>query len=51
MRYTWTSIAIIIIWITAAILMTSDKLPDPEAFFGFLMVVTVFLSYIGLRSA
>ncbi|MBI2045958.1 MAG: hypothetical protein HYT28_00855 [Parcubacteria group bacterium] len=50
MRYTWTSVAIIVIWVTAAVLMTSDRLPNPEAFFGFLMAVTVFLSYIGFRS-
>lgn len=50
MRYTWTSIAIIVIWITAAVLITSGRLPDPETFFGFLMAVTVFLSYIGFRS-
>ena len=30
MRYTWTSVAILFIWISASILMVSDRLPDPE---------------------
>jgi len=51
MRHTWASIAIIVIWIASAILITSGVLPDPETFFGFLMVITVLLSYIGLRHA
>jgi len=51
MRYTWTSVAIIIIWISAAILMTRVNLPSPEIFFMYLMGVTVILAAIGFRSA
>ncbi|MBI5138684.1 MAG: hypothetical protein HZA95_02705 [Candidatus Vogelbacteria bacterium] len=51
MRYTWTSVAIIVIWISASILIVSGSLPDPEVFFLYLMAITVVLSYIGFRSA
>ena len=50
MRYTWTSVAILFIWISASILMVSDRLPDPELFFVFLMAITVILALIGFRS-
>ena len=50
MRYTWTSVAIVIIWLSASILMVHGPLPDPEVFFLYLMAVTVVLSYIGFRS-
>jgi len=50
MRYTWTSVAILFIWISASVLMVSDRLTDPEIFFVFLMAITVILAYIGFRS-
>ncbi|MEK7585305.1 MAG: hypothetical protein AAB455_02245 [Patescibacteria group bacterium] len=50
MRYTWTSVAILFIWISASILMVSKRLPDPELFFVFLMTITVILAFIGFRS-
>jgi hypothetical protein len=50
MRYTWTSVAILVIWISATFLMVSDKLPDPSIFFTYVMGITVVLAYIGLRS-
>jgi len=50
MRYTWTSVAIFFIWISASILMVSDRLTDPEIFFLFVMAITVILAYIGFRS-
>ncbi len=50
MRYTWTSVAILFIWISASILMVSDRLTDPEIFFFFVMAITVILAYIGFRS-
>lgn len=50
MRYTWTSVAILFIWICASVLMVSGRLPSPEAFFAFLMMLTVILAYIGFRS-
>ncbi|MEK7505121.1 MAG: hypothetical protein AAB589_02465 [Patescibacteria group bacterium] len=50
MRYTWTSVAILFIWLCASVLMVSTRLPSPEAFFAMLMTLTVALSYIGFRS-
>jgi hypothetical protein len=50
MRYVWTTVAILIIWISSSILMVYAPLPDPELFFLFLMAVTVVLSYIGFKS-
>lgn len=50
MRYTWTSVAILFIWISASVLMVSDRLTDPELFFVYLMAITVILAYIGFRS-
>ncbi len=51
MRYTWTSVAIIVIWISASILLIRAPLPSPETFFLYLMGVTVILAAIGFRSA
>lgn len=51
MRYTWTSVAIIVIWISASILIVRGNLPNPETFFLYLMGVTVILAAIGFRSA
>lgn len=51
MRYTWTSIAILMIWVSATILMVSDRLPNPGVFFTWVMAITIVLSYIGFRSA
>ncbi|MBI4691969.1 MAG: hypothetical protein HY773_00785 [Candidatus Terrybacteria bacterium] len=51
MRYAWVSLAILAIWISTVFLMVSNRLPNPESFFLFIMITTVALSYIGFRSA
>jgi|CryGeyStandDraft_13_1057135.scaffolds.fasta_scaffold416824_2 hypothetical protein len=50
MRYTWTSVAILVIWLSATLLMTSDRLPNPSIFFTYAMGITVILAYIGFKS-
>ncbi len=50
MRYTWTSVAILVIWISATLLMVSNRLPSPSVFFTWVMAITVILAYIGFRS-
>ena len=51
MRYAWVSLAILAIWISAVLLLVSDRIDDPEVFYLFIMLITVSLSYIGFRSA
>ena len=51
MRYTWTSVAIIVIWISGSTLIVRAPLPSPEQFFLYLMGVTVVLAGIGFKSA
>ncbi len=51
MRYAWVSLAVLAIWISSILLLVSDRITNPEAFFFFVMVTTIVLTYIGFKSA
>ncbi|HEY4510708.1 MAG TPA: hypothetical protein VJJ73_02640 [Candidatus Paceibacterota bacterium] len=50
MRYAWVSLAVLAIWISAVLLITSTRIPDPTPFFFSVIATTIVLSYIGFRS-
>jgi len=50
MRYAWVSLAIVAIWGSAIVLILSERIPNSDNFYLFIMITTVFLSYIGFRS-
>ncbi|MBU3925778.1 hypothetical protein KJ763_01250 [Patescibacteria group bacterium] len=51
MRYTWVTISILVIWITASLLVMYSRVPNPEMFFLFTVVATVILAGVGYKSA